>query len=123
MALIDDLKVRFPDLSETCIDKFYPALASGNAEFWKCWFCFDYVAGDCNAEAILNLVAHLIVVESSGTDGSVKGVASQSVGSVSQTFVQQTGGFDGEFKSFFGSTKYGQRFLFLMSGRGGACFV
>jgi hypothetical protein len=43
---------------------------------------------------------------------------------VSESYVQHDGTFGGEFKEFFNSTKYGQRFLTLLSATaGGAVFV
>jgi hypothetical protein len=125
MALVDDIKTRFPDLEcEVDIDKYYAALSFSNAEFWMCWFCFEYVAGDCNAEKILNLVAHLLVVEGDPSSASQKDVSSQSVGSVSESYVDHDGTISGEYKEFFSTTKYGQRYLTLLaSGAGGGFFV
>ena len=125
MALIDDIKTRFPDLECSIeIVKYYDALSFSNAEFWKCWFCFDYVQGDCNAEKILNLVAHLLIVEADPSADSYKDVASTSVGSVSESFVNHAGTIKGEYKEFFSTTKYGQRFLSLLAASaGGAQFI
>ena len=122
MALIDDLKTRFPDIPTGTIDTYYAALSFSNAEFWKCYFCFDYIQGDCNSEAILNLVAHLIMTESSGSDSAIKDVSSVSVGSVSESYFEGSS-VNSSQKDFFNTTKYGQKFLLLISTSGGAVFA
>ncbi len=124
MSLEADIPTRFPDIPTADITKYYAALSFADDEFWKRYYCFDYVQGDEKSEAILNLTAHLITIEAEASSVTVKDVASQSVGSVSESFVQHDGTFSGEMKEFFNGTKYGQRFITIVSTTaGGGVFV
>lgn len=117
MALVDDFKARFPnDFSEEIVDQFIPILEP----VYPVYFVGDYTVA-LDKEAILNLLAHLLTLETSagaGAAGASGAVASKSVGSVSVSYAVPS--TLSEFKSFFAGTKYGQRFLAVIQGRGGA---
>lgn len=115
MALIDDFKARFPEFDSAVVDQYFPRLENG----WQCYYGKPYKA--CNKEIILNLLAHLLVLEQSPGTTSVKEQSSRSVGSVSVTFESRASASNSS--DFFGSTKYGQRYLFLTSTRRRAYFV
>lgn len=114
MALIDDFKARFPEFATAVVDQYIPILEP----VWPCYYNKSYEA--CNQEAILNLVAHLMVLETTAGNDGPKTVASKSVGSVSVSYAvdpAQNGG------SMFNSTKYGQRFLLLTRSQYGGVAV
>jgi len=115
MAMIDDFKARFPEFSNEVVDQYFPPLEG----VWSCYYGGTYTA--CNREIILNLIAHLMVIEQSPGSGSVRNQSSRSVGSVSVGF--EASASVSNMTDFFGSTKYGQRFLFLTSTRRRAYFV
>ena len=116
MALIDDFKARFPEFSTATIDASFPLIA----DTWDCYYGGDY-SQDCDKETILNLLAHLFINETSTSTSSIKGVASKSVGSVSVSYT--TSSAQGQNNDFFGTSKYGQRFLMLTRKRSGGFFV
>ena len=115
MALIDDFKARFPEFSTAVVDQYLPILET----VWPCYYPQKYAA--CNKEIILNLVAHLLVVEQSPGSTSVKEQSSRSVGNVSVSFESRAN--TSNMSDMFGSTKYGQRYLLLTSTRRRAYFV
>jgi len=114
MSLADDFKARFPEFPETTADKYLPILDG----VWPCYFPQPYSA--CNKEIILNLVAHLMVVEQSPGNASVRSQTSRSVGSVSVT--QSAVSKADSMTDMFGFTKYGQRFLYLTQSRGSRAY-
>jgi hypothetical protein len=113
--MIDDFKARFPEFATATVDTYLPILEP----VWPSYYGRDY---DANQEAVLNLVAHLIVMETASGSGNVKSVASVSVGSVSTAYsaATQTGG---ERYDFFRTSKYGTRFLRLTMARHGGVAV
>lgn len=117
MALVDDFKARFPEFKPAVADQYIPIYEN----IYQCYFCGDY-SDCCDKEIILNLLAHLITGEiTPGASGTPGNVLSKAVGNVSIQYGQaysQSG-----LRDFFGSTKYGQRFLQLTSTRHGAVFV
>jgi len=115
MALIDDFKARFPEFDTAVVDQRLPILES----VWPCYYGRPY--SGCNKEIVLNLVAHLLVLQSSPSAASVKEESSRSVGSVSVSFESRAN--TSNLSDFFGSTKYGQMFLMLTSTRRRAYFV
>ncbi len=115
MALIDDLKARFPEFDTAVVDQYLPILE----DVWPCYYGQAYTA--CNKEIILNLVAHLVVIESAQNASPVKEESSRSVGSVSVSFESRASA--NNLSDFFGSTKYGQKYLLLTSTRRRAFFV
>lgn len=124
MALVDDFKARFPELvtqyGVNVVDQRVGILA----DVYTCYFCGNY-DDKCDREAILNLIAHLLVVDQSGSSASASGtggaVSSKSVGNVSVSYgATADQGFN---RDTFGGTKYGAMFLQLTRGRAGAVFV
>jgi hypothetical protein len=117
MALIDDFKARFPEFTPATVDTAWAGLEAS----WPCHYNFGYGLSDCSNETILQLIAHLFVLATSGGNGPSQAVSAQSVGSVSQTFsVPQNVSTQ---SSFYNSTKYGQQFAILIASRVGAFFV
>ena len=117
MALIDDLKTRFPTLDTTAIDTYIPLYENN----YKCYYNAEYGSNDCDDEIILNLLAHLIQVNVNQDDGdSIKQIGSESVGSVSTSYVVAP--LDNNDK-FWTSTLYGQTYKMLLSKNMGAYFV
>lgn len=115
MALIDDFKARFPEFPASVVDQYFPIIES----YWQCYYGYPYEG--CYKEAILNLIAHLMVMETTTGSGSIRNVTSQSVGSVSESF--ESASSTGGLYDLFGTSKYGQRFLFLISRSHGPRFV
>ena len=117
MALVDDFKTRFPEFETAVVDQYLPDPLES---VWPCYYGGDYSIA-CDKEAILNLVAHLMLLEIQTSSASPQSVASQSVGDVSQSFVaKNSSGYDNDF---FMSTKYGARFLYLTASNIGGVFV
>ncbi len=117
MAIIDDFKARFPEFDDAVVDQWLPILET----VWPSYYGRPY--DDSSKEAILNLIAHLLTIEIAPGGGSfaTKGVASQSVGSVSESYVASTqSGYDYDF---YGWSKYGQRFMLLTARFRGPVFV
>ena len=116
MALIDDFKARFPQFDPADVDTLWSSLETS----WPCYYGFEYGNNDCTDEAILNLIAHLFVIEqdSATSNGPSKDISSQSVGNVSVTFSSGSG--DSANSQFFNTTIYGQKFLMLIKNRIGA---
>jgi hypothetical protein len=115
MALIDDFKARYPEFDTAVVDQYLPVLE----DVWPCYYGQAYAA--CNKEIVLNLVAHLLVIQSAPSTAPIKEESSRSVGSVSVSFESRAAGSN--LSDFFGSTKYGQMYLMLTSTRRRAFFV
>ncbi|MGE4267170.1 MAG: DUF4054 domain-containing protein [Deferribacterales bacterium] len=122
MALIDDFKTRFPEFNVTVVNSRVPVLEG----IYPSYYGDSYTAA--NKEIILNLIAHLLVLDSptsvSTTNSSVKkfvtsksttsnGLSTDYAKPESLTFQQE----------FFSSTSYGQRFLYLSSFNIGARYA
>jgi len=118
MAFIDDFKTRFPEIDIATVDTYFPI----NETTYQCYFGAVYIGdGNCNDEAILQLMAHLITIDSNSGSSSLKDKSSQGVDGVSVSFnsVPVTSQND----AFFMSTKYGQRYLQLRAHHFGGFFV
>lgn len=111
MAMIDDLKTRFPEIDTTLIDNKFPIYET----VYTAYYNQQYGINAFENEIILNVIAHLIVTEgltaSNGSAG-VSVVASESAGSVSRSYAVQP--MENEDK-FWNSTIYGQRYKLLAS--------
>lgn len=116
MSLIADFKARFPEFDESAVDTYLPTLEP----VWPCYYGFKYEG--CHVEAILNLLAHLLVGELSAGSGNVKSTSSKTVGNVS---VRYADGLEttSESQDFFSTTKYGKRFWLLTQSRYGGVAV
>lgn len=115
--MIDDFKARFPEIATATVDQWFPVVEP----VWPCYFGRPYSA-ECDKEAILNLVAHLIIVQSTAGTAGLKSTESKSVGSVSVSYssATQTGG---PLYDFLRTTKYGLMFLQVTASSRGAFFV
>ena len=118
MALIDDFKARFPEFADAVVDLYIPILEP----VYPAYYALAYVAA--TKEATLNLLAHLITLETSAgaSSSSSQAVASKSVGSVSVSYQASTYS-GGELYESYRGTKYGQRFLTLTASRYGGAAV
>lgn len=116
MTITTDFQTRFPELSTTIDD---------NPEVLNYWSAYDARTYDAtnaaNKEGILNLVAHLLVVLTSGDAGAAREITSQTIGRVSATY-SATEGLNA-YGQFFASTKYGQQYWLLLGLGGRACAV
>lgn len=114
MALIDDFKARFPEFDGTLVDNNLPRLQ----DVWPYYFNKEY--STLTKEVILNLNAHLLVLDQNGSPSSIQELTSTSVGSVSESYASKSDSSDRN--DFFRSTKYGQAFLMLSKFCGGISF-
>ena len=119
MAFIDDFKARFPEIPTATVDTYFPL----NENTYKCYFNALYVGvtGNCDDEAILLLMAHLITIDSASGSSSKKDAVSKSVDGVSVSFA--TPATTNQNDLFFMSTKYGQRYLQIRAFNFGGVFV
>ena len=117
MALIDDFKARFPEFDTADVDQYLPILEP----IWPCYFGGDYT-DPCDREATLNLIGHLLTTELQAGSGNVKSTQSQSVGNVSVSYSPGYAAIS-ERMAWFGTTKYGSRYLMLTRKRQGGVFV
>lgn len=123
MATIsEDIIKRFPEIDfDVDGEKFKAVLVQAG-----CIYGGTYNSSQCVNEILLNLVAHLYLIEidpqlkSSLTQSSI---ASKSVGSVSVTYSTGSTIYSGLDESFYEKTPYGRMFLFLTSKKQGAFFV
>lgn len=115
MAILDDFKARFPLLNETQVDAILPALIDS----YDCFYGGPYE--DCGVEITLQLLAHLFVLDTTPGNSPSRLQSSKSVGSISVGY--EASNPEGQNQSFFGTTKYGQRYLMLISPSMGGFFV
>lgn len=118
MSLIDDFKTRFPGFDTAAVDAAWPGIEPA----YLCYYGMEYDGeAGCNTEIILNLCAHLFVVQSGNGNAPVQAVSSKAVGSVSTSY--QVGETSNQ-RAFFMSSKYGQMFLQMTGARdSGGFFV
>jgi len=117
MALIDDFKARFPEFEISVIDKYIPILEP----VYPFYYSLNY--SDTTKESTLQLLAHLLAIETESMKSDPKRIiSSKSVGSVSVSYEASSQG-GGELTQWLRSTKYGQRFLLLTSSRYGGMSV
>lgn len=117
MAIIDDFKARFPNFDTAQVDAILPALIAT----YHCYYGGDYDANDCEQEIILQLLAHLFVLDTSTSNSPVRLQSSKSVGPTSVGY--EASNPAGQTKSFFGTTRYGQTYLMLINPNQGGFFV
>lgn len=120
MAILDDFKARFPEIDPLIADQLVPIYEP----IYPCYYGGSYTVA-CDKEAILLLIAHLIVLDPSfnGSSGVApsKAVASKSVGSVSTSYVAGETGSD--LKVWLNSTRYGQMFVMVTASHSGPQFL
>lgn len=120
MALIDDFKARFPGFATASVDSLFPALAIA----WPAYYGGTYTDAATEAgqlrenEAILNLLAHLFVMEEDSESGAYQQESSYSIDGVSASFAvgMQSTGISSDM---FRATKYGQRFMAITASNYG----
>lgn len=119
MAFIDDFKARFPEIPTARVDTYFPL----NENTYRCYFNALYtgVTGNCNDEAILLLMAHLITIDSQKGSSAKKDVTSKSADGVSVSFA--TPATINSNDIFFMSTSYGQRYMQIRAFNFGGHFV
>lgn len=119
MAFIDDFKARFPEILEATVDTYFPL----NENTYQCYFNAEYTgtSGNCDDEAILLLMAHLITIDSASGSSSKKDAISKSVDGVSVSYTAPA--VTNQNDIFFMSTKYGQRYLQIRAFSFGGVFV
>jgi hypothetical protein len=120
MALLDDFKARFPEIDPALADTLVPIYEAT----YNCYYGGSYLI-DCDKEAILLLIAHMVTTDpsytGSGSAAPSKDVASKSVGSVSVSYSAGSTGSD--LKVWLNSTRYGQLFLMITSNNMGPKFL
>jgi len=114
VPLITDFKARFPAFATADVDTYLPVIEP----VWASYYNKDYAL---NKEAVLNLVAHLLVFEIGTSSAAIQNEQSKSVGSLSVSYEQPPRA--GALSDFFRLTKYGQRFLFLTAHQFGGVAV
>ena len=106
--LKDDLKSRFPNMSTVTIDTYFPMYET----IYTVYYGVEYGTNSQDNEIILNLLAHLITISDTHSDGSsIQQVGSDSVGSISTSYVTIPLASDDKF---YTSTIYGQTYLMLI---------
>lgn len=117
MALLDDFKARFPEFDAATADQYIPILEP----IWPCYYGGTYT-DPCGQEIVLNLLAHMLTIETSPGSGNVKSTQSKSVGNVSISYSQ---GYapTSERNDWLSRTKYGMRYTMLTRHRQGGVFV
>ena len=116
MTIIEDFKARFPEFDEAKVDESLPALE----DVWPCYWGGNY--DDCGKEIVLNLLAHLLVVQTSPGSGNPKYTQSKSVGNLSVSYGAEFAPTSNRM-SWFKTTKYGMQFWMLTRQRQGGFFV
>lgn len=117
MALIDDLKAKFPNIDAATIDTYFPLYETT----YTCYYGAVYGSSVCDDEIILYLLAHLITIADTFQSGeSIQQIGSASVGSVSTSYIANP--LDNNDK-FFASTLYGQQYTLLTAKNMGMYFV
>jgi len=118
MAMLDDFKARFPNIDSTLADTLVPVYELE----YSCYYGGDYT-NDCDKNAILLLVAHLVVSDPSykGNDSPNRLQSSKSVGSVSTSYA--AGGSASDMSNWLNTTAYGQRFLMITASNIGVAVV
>ena len=116
MAVIDDFKARFPEISTSDVDTYLPALI----EVYTYYYGGEYK--DEGVEIILNLLAHLLIQQTSSGTSSIKEESSKGVGSVSVSYAS-TSATSSDKIAWFRGTRYGVAYLLLTARFQGAYFV
>lgn len=120
MSLTDDFKSRFPEFPTATVDTYVPVLETVYPSY------YNKTYQSSTQEAILNLIAHLLVLETqaaAGNSGATGPIQSKSVGGVSVSYALPSSSASGHLYNVFGSTKYGQRFMLLIRNSYGGVAV
>jgi len=117
MPIIDDFGIRFTEFDAATVNQYVPILAP----LWSCYWGGSY-DDPCGKEIVLNLIAHLIVGETTAGSDNIKSTQSKSVGSVSVSYSPGVAPAS-ERKAWLSTTRYGSRYLLLTSRSAGGVFV
>ena len=102
MSILEDFKAKFPEFDETIVDEQLPALI----DMYQCIYCAEYGVNDCDDQAILYLLAHLLSLQTTGNSGNF--ASSKSDGDVSISYALPTT-YTGN-QLYYMSSKYGVTF-------------
>jgi hypothetical protein len=120
MALIDDFKLRFPEIDPALADTLVPVYEGVYPRYYG-----GLYTDESEQEAILLLIAHLVVTDpsytGSGSAAPSKDIASKSAGSISVSY--SAGATGSDFKAWLNSTRYGQLFVIVTSSNMGPQFL
>jgi len=116
MTIIEDFKARFPEFDEATVDENLPGLE----DVWQCFSGGNYE--DCGKEIVLNLLAHLLVVQTNPGTGNPKSIQSKSVGNLSVSYGAEFAPKSNRM-AWFMTTKYGMQYWMLTRQRQGGFFV
>lgn len=122
MSITDDFTVRFSGefSPESISDDLPKALVSWPAYYGGTYTETVPTTVSVENEIILNLIAHLTVVEGKGSNSVSKELSSRGVGPFSSSYNVAA---PDRNKEFFSSTKYGQRYVVMTSPNFGGIFV
>jgi hypothetical protein len=116
MAIIDDFKLKFPEFDTATVDLRLPAII----DEYKAFYNFAYT--ESTKQAVLYLLAHLLVGALADSNGPSQAMTSKSVGGVSVSYATSSSNSDRWL--WLNSTKYGQRFYIItQQQRPGALFL
>lgn len=111
MALTDDFMARFAEFDYATVSQYIPMLGS----VYPCYYGGAYEG--CGKEIILNLLAHLITVETQKGFGNPRITQSKGVGNVSVSYSEGYASTS-ERDAWFKTTRYGAKYLILTANRG-----
>ena len=116
--MLVDFKARFPTIDSDLADQLVPIYEPD-----LCCFYGGTYDNKCDKNAMLLLMAHLVVTDPSytGSDAPTKSEDSKSVGSVSVSYTAGSTGSD--LTNWFNSTGYGQKFLMVTASNMGPKFA
>ena len=110
MTLLADFKIRFPEIDTAKADILVPIYEPT----YPCYYGGDYLI-DCDKQAILLLMAHLVTTDPSYTESSS--------GSPSKAVSYVAGATGNDLAVWLGSTRYGQLFLMVTANNVGPQFL
>jgi hypothetical protein len=117
VALLDDFIARFPEIDSDTANLLVPIYA----EIWPCYYGGSY-EDNCDKQAILLLMAHLVKTDPSvSSSAPSRAASSKSVGSVSVSYDSLEA--QSNTNAWLNSTRYGQMFLVLTAKNRGPVFA
>ena len=120
MTLLADFLAQFPEFDEDIVNSVFPIIVRQYPRYYNYVYqgTIPYPQSDTN---ILYLLATLFLFQQLPSPDQVQQFTSSGVRGVSGSFRQQQNTTD--FRSFIGSTRYGQDFLEGIKGRQGPIFA
>lgn len=117
MSMLDDFIARFHEIDVDTANTLVPIYE----EIWPCYYGGSY-ENKCDKQAILLLMAHLVITDPSvSSSASSRAASSKSVGSVSVSYDSLEA--QSNTNAWLGSTRYGQMYLALIKKNAGVRFV